>query len=97
MVVFMTAEAETSQSIACATITAYSFCVSIVQILAATRALLELARITIEPNITGAPLVIVFLIPRRKHTPSVRFASANNTVVTRACFWKILEIQCTQK
>jgi hypothetical protein len=59
----MTAEAETSQSIACATITAYPFCVSIVQILAATRALLELARITIEPNITGAPLVIVFLIP----------------------------------
>lgn len=63
MVVFVSTVAETCQSIACATITAHSFGVSVVQILAATRALLELARVTIEPNITGAPLVVVFLIP----------------------------------
>jgi len=62
VVVLVAAEAKPSKSITRPTVAAYSLCISFVEVLANSWAHLELASITVEPNITGAPLVVVLLV-----------------------------------
>jgi hypothetical protein len=97
MVVFMTAEAQSSQSIACATITAYSFIICLVKSLASPRTHLVLACITIEAHITRASLFVVLLVSLCEDAPSIYFACADKVVVARAAFGEILEVECPQQ
>jgi hypothetical protein len=97
MVVFMTAEAQSSQSIACATITAHSYSICLIKIFASPRTHLELASITIEAHITRASLFVVLLVSLCEDAPSIYFACADDTIVARAAFGEILEVECPQQ